>query len=497
MGSSIRRRIPFCLLITAVVLHAGGCSDTYVGPAESSAISIGLTISGVDTDENFVVSLDGVDSRPLSPSAGLVLRSVASGSHSITLSGFRDHCILDGANPVLVDAPAGGAVTVDFSVTCRARSGVIAVTATVSGLSTPLWFGVQVDSERAERMRGNQETAVGFFPAGEHVVRLLDLPSSCTVLGDAAKPVSVRAGGLTRDTTVVSFALECNFAPPSESETALVAFERDGNVALVREGETNPVVVTDGYSPSWSPDGQYLVFQKNHCALISRCDDVWMIRPDGSGEGAITNGEGFLDYDPAVSPDGRSVAFIRFWHGPDQNYLMVSDLNGGAPVILSIWDPYESPTWSPDGRQIAFTCQGPAPTWELDLCVVKLAAGCASYFVNVCNGLPALEHLTSSRYVESDPAWSPDGDRIAFTLGCSSIGCPPGVTGDAYIALLDPVTRRVTPMVPGHSPTWSRDGKRIFFVGNVGDPGLRVINLDGTGLKSITHEAKDRAPSVR
>jgi dipeptidyl aminopeptidase/acylaminoacyl peptidase len=499
MRRSARIGGPFSLLTAVLVLQSAGCGDTHVGPAEQSALSISVTIIGVDTDEPFLISLDGLDPRPLSAADGLVLRSIASGRHTLTLSGFRENCSVDGPNPIVVDAPPAGVVRVDFHVTCTATTGVIAVAIPVSGAEAPIWFHVQVDSAAPEWIPRNQKTVIGSFFGGAYVVRLVDVPRFCHVLGDASTSVSVRTGGLTQDIVLASFEVSCEADPEGKSDDAVIAFQRSDSIALVREDGSNIRLLTPGVAPSWSPDGEFLVFQRPRCLADWGCRaDLWMIGPDGSGAREITRSESFYDSDPAVSPDARSVAFIRFWNGPDESYLMVSDLNGISPVILSIWDPYSTPTWSPDGTRIAFTCAGPAPTWELDICVVKTAGGCTSYFVNVCQGLPTVVHLTNSRFVESEPAWSRDGDRIAFTLACSTSACPPGVDDrESYVALLDPLTGAVTPIIPGHSPAWSPDGKRIVFAGNAGNPGLNVINLDGTGLTRLTDDPRDSAPSWR
>ena len=490
-------------LLTAVLaFQLAGCADTQIGPPEVSALSIRVTVSGVDTDDGLQISLDGAVPQVVSPIWGLVLRSIASGAHTITVSALGKNCTLDGPNPLVVNVVPGGVGNVDFRVTCTATKGVIAVHATVSGSLWPTWLRLQVDAAPPEWIRANQKTFVGSFAGGAHVVRLVAVPSSCSLVGDDSIAVSIKTGGITRDTVLANFDLNCDPEVPvpyGSGDSAVIAFQRGDDIAVVREDGSNAQLLIPGATPSWSPDGEFLAFQRRRCVSEWGCTgDLWMIRSDGSGVRPITTSEGFDDSDPAVSPDGRSVAFIRFWNGPDESYLMVSDLGSTSPVVLSIWNPFSTPTWSPDGSQIAFTCQGPPLTWELDICRVATAGGCASYFVNVCTEPPPVEHLTSTRFVESEPAWSPDGARIAFTLGCSAAACPPGVVGpESYIALLDPVTGSVTPVVPGHRPAWSPDGKRIVFAGNATNPGLNVINLDGTGLRRLTDDARDTAPSWR
>ena len=488
------------LLTAVLVLQLSGCGDTQFGPPEVSALSISVIVSGVDTDEGLLISLDGAAPQVVSPVWGLVLRSIPSGVHTITISGLGENCTLDGPNPLVVNVVPGGVGKIDFRVACTATTGVIAVSPTVSGPSWPGWLRLQVDAAPPEWIRANQKTIVGSFAGGAHIVRLIDVPSSCSVVGADSTAVSIKTGGITRDTVLASFDLNCDPDDPvpyGGSDSAVIAFQRGDDIAVVREDGSNTKLLVPGAAPSWSPNGQFLAFQRRRCVSEWGCtSDLWMIRTDGSGVRPITS-EGFDDSDPAVSPDARSVAFIRFWSGPDESYLMVSDLTGTSPTVLSIWHPYSKPTWSPDGSQIAFACQGPPQTWELDICRVSTAGGCTSYFVNVCTG-PPTEHLTSTRFVESEPAWSPDGARIAFTLACSAAACPPGIAGrESYIALLDPVTGSVTPVVPGHRPAWSPDGKRIVFVGNASNPGLSVINWDGTGLRRLTDDSSDAAPSWR
>jgi Tol biopolymer transport system component len=297
---------------------------------------------------------------------------------------------------------------------------------------------------------------------------------------------------------VASFDVKCDADHRTDNPAAIV-FQRGQSIMLIDEDGRADRTLTMGVAPSWATDRSFLVFQRPHCQDWGCDDHLWTIRPDGSGERQITETAGFLDYDPVISPDGRSVAFVRFWNGPDQTYLIVRDVNGIADAILSIWDPYSTPAWSPDGSQIAFTCEGPSPYWDVDLCVVQRTAGCDTYFVNVCQGrMPAVVHLTSTRFVESDPAWSPDGSRIAFTLACGTAVCPSGVKeGESYIALLDVETKQVSLLTPGHSPAWSPGGDRIVYARGGSNPGLFVIDSNGTTPKRITDDPRDANPSWR
>lgn len=90
MRSSTRTCSPFRLLTAALLIQSAGCADSNVGPPDLSSLSIGVILSGVDTNESFLISLDGRDPQRLYTVYGLVLRSVASGRHSVTLSGFRE-----------------------------------------------------------------------------------------------------------------------------------------------------------------------------------------------------------------------------------------------------------------------------------------------------------------------------------------------------------------------------------------------------------------------
>jgi hypothetical protein len=500
MLGSTRVDGPVALMAAVVVLHLFGCAETPVAPVERSQLSVSVAVSGLDTHDAFLVTFDGGAPHAFSAAVGLAFGSVASGEHTLALSGFPANCSVAGPNPLVVTLAPSEVAEVDFRITCTATNGAIAVAAMVSGSSQPIWFSLQVDAAPYQTLRANQRTLAGTYAIGAHIVRLLNVPSFCDVIGDDTTTVSIGTGGLRRDTVLVSFDVNCHPVQYASGDSAVIAFQRGREIAVLREDGSNAQILTQGTAPSWSPDGEFLVFQRPmSCVPDLGCStSLWMIRPDRSGAREITNTTGVDDSDPVVSPDGRRVSFIRFWQGPDQSYLMLGDLIGTPPMVLSIWHPYSKPTWSPDGTQIAFTCQGPPSTWELDICRVSTAGGCASYLVNVCTDVPPVEHLTSTRFFESEPAWSPDGARIAFTLACSDAACPPGIaTRESYIALLNPITGLVTPVVPGHRPAWSPDGTRIVFVGNSGNPGLSVINWDGTGLRRLTDDSSDTAPSWR
>src|SRR5262249_38869400 len=153
------------------------------------------------------------------------------------------------------------------------------------------------------------------------------------------------------------------------------------------------------------------------------------------------------------------------------------------------WWPYARPTWSADGTRIAFTCQGSPPGWEFDICVIP-SSNHLGYFANSPDDyLVGLVKLTNDTWIDSYPAWSPDGTRIAFTTDRDF------TDGRPFIALISPDGSGFMRLGPGRRPAWSPDGTRIVFVGEADGPGLYVMNVDGSGLVRLTDDPADTAPS--
>jgi Tol biopolymer transport system component/DNA-binding winged helix-turn-helix (wHTH) protein len=166
-----------------------------------------------------------------------------------------------------------------------------------------------------------------------------------------------------------------------------------------------------------------------------------------------------LEFDPALSPGGDRVAFIRSRSDGRETALWVKVV--GSESLLRLADAAESPTWSPDGRFLAFVAkangapgeQNGEPRWEIRR--VPALGGPAQ----------PLAALGSRR--PYGLAWSPDGASLA--LGWAERD------GEPYsIFLLDPATgerRRLTEPPPAISgdgePAWSPDGTRIAFLRNV------------------------------
>ena len=115
---------------------------------------------------------------------------------------------------------------------------------------------------------------------------------------------------------------------------------------------------------------------------------------DGGGEERLTHGERPGEQDPTWSPDGRRIAFadiggIFVMNADGQDWTSVTD----GPADDS------NPDWSPVGPQIAFDSS--RDLWDGDIYLVD------------ANGSP-MTNLTDSEPLDSNPSWSPDGRRIAF-----------------------------------------------------------------------------------
>ncbi|MBV8673916.1 MAG: PD40 domain-containing protein [Acidobacteriaceae bacterium] len=180
---------------------------------------------------------------------------------------------------------------------------------------------------------------------------------------------------------------------------------------------------------------------------------------------AVTNFSGVQSH-PALSPDGRSVAFVS---NRDGHYnIYVGLLNGANPVKVTD-DPNlkTTPCWSPDGTEIAYARLNDSGIWDLWR-------------------VPALGG-TSRRFVlnASDPAWSRDGRWLAYRMNS---------TGAIWIS--DPSGRNGRELAKAYSifgnsgPRFSPGGSEVAYAASLGGPAgeLEVVDVDSGRVRRLTHD---------
>lgn len=107
-----------------------------------------------------------------------------------------------------------------------------------------------------------------------------------------------------------------------------------------------------------SGDGRLLALAGRFAEGPSTRSKIWLVRADGTGMRQLTSGEG-ADEMPSISPDGKSVAFVRTLHddtpsGRKPELYVVPTAGGEAVRLTENTVEDVNPVFSPDGRSIAF-----------------------------------------------------------------------------------------------------------------------------------------------
>jgi tol-pal system beta propeller repeat protein TolB len=255
----------------------------------------------------------------------------------------------------------------------------------------------------------------------------------------------------------------------------LMSVNADGS-GLRRLTETDP-----DFAPGLSPDGKKVLLERTHeeesaaCGLPA-CAQIWIADAGGGGETALTAKD--EDAEGATwSPDGERIAFSKSDLERESDEITEADIyvmnpDGSDETRLTDLAGAETgPTWSPDGKQIAFsTSRGE----EGDIYVMNSDG-------------TELTRLTDLPSVEVEPVWSPDGERIAFSTEWVD-------RADVYVMKSDgSELRRLTdPAVGESSPAWSPDGDMLAFYRET-DEGANIViaNEDGSDQREVVPPSED------
>ena len=242
----------------------------------------------------------------------------------------------------------------------------------------------------------------------------------------------------------------------------------------------------------WSPDGRWLTFLSGR-GEPRDAEQLWLMDRAGGEAVRVTRYPGGVS-DYAWAPDSRQLALVvkdppaeppaadsvkrprpividRFQFKEDETgyldhrrqHVYLINLPTRSGVLLTPGDhDDELPSWSPDGKTVAFVSKRGADPDRGNWNVYTISAEPGADV----HQLTTFEGSNGDPYWESRPAWSPDGKWIAYLQGGAPSLIYYGVERLAVVPAIGGPARVVSPALDRwvSEPHWSQDGRSLFFL---------------------------------
>jgi TolB protein len=221
---------------------------------------------------------------------------------------------------------------------------------------------------------------------------------------------------------------------------------------------------------TWSGDGRFLVYSRT----VDGVDQVFLAATDGSMRRQVTS-DGQDSWAPTLSPDGRTIAFVKGLSPIIGIFVIQTDRTGERPVTHGSVAGFDSAEWSPDGATILYAA-GPAESgqrlWSVGL-----------------DGEPE-RLLVDTPRSDFAATWSPDGLSIAW------LSEAPGSRVQVMVAGADGSNpHSISDTGDWFLPQWSPDARHVLAVDGRNGGGQPIVAiLDPLGISPMASFAIPDVP---
>jgi Tol biopolymer transport system component/DNA-binding winged helix-turn-helix (wHTH) protein len=303
-----------------------------------------------------------------------------------------------------------------------------------------------------------------FSPDGSRITFIGDVDGVPQVLIkslDSGEPVPITTGNIP--------ASHPRWSPVHDE----IVFGRGGDSQSIWSaaplgGLASSLLIEEGRNPSWSSNGNLLVFEKS--------DEIWTARTDGTNQQKVDGvpqlASLIVDREPSFSPDGSQIAFFQPEDGP-MGDIWVMPSGGGKARQLTFDNHYGGgPVWTPNGDYIVFCSQrgGSKTLWK----------------IHRSGGMP--EPVLKSSGEDTNPEISRDGSKLIYTN-----------TRNYWVLTLQDMASGEVQELRGtrtdmYFPSFSPKDNRIAFFATVdgGDIHLFTVLKDGKELTQVTRGKGER-----